>query len=218
MASWRLAKSLEVLLAQVNQMYPHRDKSNDGTIGDTSHAARKSDHNPNGAGVVCAMDITHDPASGCDSYALAEQFRKVKDPRVQYVISNRKIANADVQNWKWRPYTGVNPHDHHVHVSVRQSAKFYDDKSAWDLGVANEPLPGSVHHDHPVLRRGSRGSDVSRVQYLVGITTDGVFGAGTKDAVEAFQEAHSLVADGVVGPQTWKVFDSMSSPWQREAA
>jgi peptidoglycan hydrolase-like protein with peptidoglycan-binding domain len=35
-------------------------------------------------------------------------------------------------------------------------------------------------------------------------TIDGVFGLGTKSAVRAFQKANDLVADGIVGQQTWK--------------
>ena len=72
--SYRIAKSLGLLAATVNAAAPNRSKASDGWIGDASHAARKSDHNPNRTpgdgipdGVVCALDITHDPANGCDA-------------------------------------------------------------------------------------------------------------------------------------------------------
>jgi peptidoglycan hydrolase-like protein with peptidoglycan-binding domain len=35
---------------------------------------------------------------------------------------------------------------------------------------------------------------------------DGVPGSKTRNAVMAFQRAHGLGADGVIGPATWKVF------------
>lgn len=212
--TWRPAKSLDVLLHQVDQMYPHRDKSSDGTIGDTRHQATRSDHNPNAAGVVCARDITHDPASGCDSYKLAEHLRLVKDPRVQYIISNRKIANMDIGNGAWRPYHGTNPHDHHVHVSVRQDPKLYDKEDIWNLGRANPPSGAIVIQRHPTLRLKSVGEDVKRVQYLVGMPTTGTFDEQTDTRVRAFQNAHALLPDGIVGPQTWKVLGTMSDPWK----
>ncbi len=32
---------------QVNRAFPNRDRRSDGWVGDSSHSARKSDHNPN---------------------------------------------------------------------------------------------------------------------------------------------------------------------------
>ena len=60
-----------------------------------------------------------------------------------------------------------------------------------------------------VLRRGSRNSAVLFLQklllsYLYPITSlDGIFGAETERAVRAFQTENNLVADGIVGRDTW---------------
>jgi len=43
---WRVAGSLEKLLAQLNEAFPKRSKVSDGSIGDVNHSARASDHNP----------------------------------------------------------------------------------------------------------------------------------------------------------------------------
>ena len=43
------------------------------------------------------------------------------------------------------------------------------------------------------------------VQRVVVVKADGKCGAGTRDAIIAFQKAHGLKADGVVGLATWKV-------------
>ena len=61
MPSFRLAKSLETLRQQIDQLAPNRDKDNDGWIGDTSHQTRKSEHNPDSNGVVRALDISTTP-------------------------------------------------------------------------------------------------------------------------------------------------------------
>lgn len=89
---WRVAKALLQLRAQVDAKFPGRSTASDGTIGDANHASRASDHNPwvtdkHGGHVVTAMDITHDPAHGFDSYAFAEQLRQRRDPRIKSVIS-----------------------------------------------------------------------------------------------------------------------------------
>lgn len=129
----RIAASLATLRDQINAAYPQRSKVSDGWIGDPAHASRKSDHNPNGAGVVQALDITHDPAKGPDTWKLAETLRQNKDPRIKYVISNGRIFSSQSSPWTWRPYTGANKHAHHIHVSVNDSPALYDSKYLWKL-------------------------------------------------------------------------------------
>lgn len=128
--SWRVAHSLKTLREQVNSQYPNRGKGSDGTIGDTAHSKRKSDHNPDSAGRVNAMDLTHDPKGGFDSYAFAEHLRQTKDPRLKYVISNRRIFHAG--EWVWKPYKGSNAHSGHVHISVAGGIKG-DDSAQWKM-------------------------------------------------------------------------------------
>lgn len=53
------------------------------------------------------------------------------------------------------------------------------------------------------LKRGSKGDDVKTLQELLNIAVDGDFGAKTEAAVIAFQKAHGLYADGIVGAKTW---------------
>jgi hypothetical protein len=125
----RIAKSLDTLRAQVNAAYPNRSKSSDGWIGDAAHRARKSDHNPNQAGVVQALDITHDPAHGLDAGKLADALLASHDERIKYIISNRRIGYSS--DWKWRPYSGTNAHTQHCHVSVKDAPILHDDPRRW---------------------------------------------------------------------------------------
>ena len=60
--------------------------------------------------------------------------------------------------------------------------------------------------DWPVQQVGSSGEDVRTVQYLLShhghaVTVDAIFGPMTEGALQAFQAAHGLVADGIVGVQ-----------------
>lgn len=138
---WRVAQSLLTIRNQVNLKAPTRSKASDGTIGDSRHCQRQSDHNPwvrDGAiGVVTAIDITHDAGRGCDANAIAESLRANRDARIKYVIFNRKIFNSsaigNTAPWEWRPYTGENPHTAHVHISVRPDKPSYDSTSAWPI-------------------------------------------------------------------------------------
>lgn len=70
----------------------------------------------------------------------------------------------------------------------------------------------------PMLEVGSSGANVKTLQTLLNQlgfncgAVDGLFGTGTKNAVIAFQKAHGLTQDGIVGPQTWAALESASQP------
>jgi peptidoglycan hydrolase-like protein with peptidoglycan-binding domain len=59
-----------------------------------------------------------------------------------------------------------------------------------------------------VLKRGSHGPHVTKVQHWLGLHADGIFGPATKRAVKRFQRHHGLTADGIVGPATWQALRS----------
>lgn len=206
---WRVAKSLETLRSQINRASPNRSKISDGTIGDAAHASRSSDHNAwikdGNMWVVSALDVTHDPAHGVDGRAIAQSILDARDSRVKYIISNGQIASGrnGPRPWVWRPYSGKNPHRHHVHISVLPEKKEYDSEDAWDHGVGENTAPPTPERN-PVLRRGARGEDVRRLQTLLKISVDGDFGPKTELAVRLFQSKMRLVSDGVVGPATWE--------------
>jgi hypothetical protein len=150
--NWRVAKSLLTLRDQINRAAPNRSKASDGLIGDTAHSKTKSDHNPDKDGVVKAMDITHDPSSGVDGTILTESLVASRDKRIQYIIWNRKIISSTVQPWVWRGYSGSNPHNHHVHISVKADPKLYDDTSLWGFQLAafNRPVQAPTPRPAPV--------------------------------------------------------------------
>ena len=60
-----------------------------------------------------------------------------------------------------------------------------------------------------LLKNGSKGDDVKKLQKKLGLASDGSFGPGTEAKVKEWQAANGLTADGIVGDGTWsKMFGS----------
>ena len=58
-----------------------------------------------------------------------------------------------------------------------------------------------------LLKIGSKGDDVKKLQEKLGLSADGVFGKNTEEAIKAFQLKNELSPDGLVGEGTWnKIF------------
>ncbi len=98
----------------------------------------------------------------------------------------------------------------YIYVSVKKLA---------ELSSESEPFPdGSGSPDGSgtgTIQMGAQGAQVAAVQYYLSylaqtfypaipnVVPDGIFGAQTRNAVIAFQNAFNLTADGIVGPATW---------------
>ena len=66
----------------------------------------------------------------------------------------------------------------------------------------------------PTMRLGSSGDEVTELQNILdsagySVVVDSQFGRSTEDAVKRFQSEHGLPADGIVGPNTWQVLESL---------
>jgi putative chitinase len=55
-----------------------------------------------------------------------------------------------------------------------------------------------------ILKVGSNGDDVKKLQTKLGLSSDGIFGNGTEESVKSFQTKNGLTPDGIVGEGTWK--------------
>lgn len=73
----------------------------------------------------------------------------------------------------------------------------------------------SVHNSHlqsweeafgasGIIKRGNIGYKVANIQIVLGINQDAIFGKETENAIIAFQKAHKLKVDGLVGELTKK--------------
>ena len=54
-----------------------------------------------------------------------------------------------------------------------------------------------------LLKVGSKGDDVKKLQIKLGLNGDGTFGPMTESAVKKYQSGNGLTSDGIVGPSTW---------------
>jgi len=227
MSNWRVAKSLLALRAQVDRAAPHRNKSYDGSIGDAAHQAQgsASDHNPwvhdsSGQPVVTAIDITNDPANGCDVAKIAAAIIASRDHRVKYMIFNGRIVSDYAINgvpaWTWRKRS-VLDHTHHLHISVDTSQSSFDAVGAWSISGAAQRPPASPLPSLPTQPRRTPPAQVVELQRAVRVAADGMWGPGTDRAVrvlryaargsypwgvKAAQRAVGVTADGIVGPHT----------------
>lgn len=137
----RLSKSAIQLREQIDDSFADRDRTSDGWIGDTRHSARKSDHNPDEQGWVRAIDIDRDLAGKRGKPDLmpdlVDQIRalaKSGDKRIAYVIFDGRIASSRM-GFRWRKYSGSNPHRAHCHVS-------FTSKGDTDGSFFNIPMLG----------------------------------------------------------------------------
>ncbi|MBE5744942.1 MAG: spore cortex-lytic enzyme [Clostridiales bacterium] len=85
------------------------------------------------------------------------------------------------------------------------------------LCAADVAVERAEAEEAAIVKQGSKGGEVREVQrrlkswgYYKG-SVDGVFGAGTKAAVIAFQKKNGLKADGIVGKATYKALGMTSS-------
>lgn len=167
----RLALGLETLRSQVNAVYPDRRKDSDGTLPSDAHHLQNpsSDHEPDSRGIVHALDLTHDPHNGFDSYNFADQLLKSKDKRIKYVISHSRIGGDEGyakrnkrKEWTWYRYYGSNPHDSHVHVSINRATE--DDVSPWKWRVLKPNVIDVAKSDDFEIAGNGKGSWYSQFQ------------------------------------------------------
>ena len=145
--------------------------------------------------------------TGSHNYCLfAEAIGKTKDATIKYLGS--KDGALESACWFWNTnglnkysdsgdikgatkringgHNGLSDREHHYHRAMSILDGTYKPQKA------------------PVLLKvGSRGPEVTKVQEALGLDADGIFGLMTKAAVEEWQDKNKLNADGIVGPKTY---------------
>jgi putative chitinase len=86
-------------------------------------------------------------------------------------------------------------------IGLEDRRKHYEQALAVLGGAVPAPIANAAAIPG-VLKKGSTGETVKRLQAELGLEDDGVFGPGTESAVKKWQAANGLAADGIVGPKT----------------
>ena len=112
------------VLKQATALFPKRNKLSDGLLPSKAHLKLNptSDHN-----IGLAVDLTHDPKNGIDCAEIFEKFKE--DKRVAYLIFRGKIWSRERRKEGNRKYSGSNPHNKHLHISINPI--YGDDTSPW---------------------------------------------------------------------------------------
>lgn len=150
--SWYLTPPGKQLFAQFDRRWKRRDHASDGSIGDTSHQAVPSDHNPDysAGGVVRAIDVDADLDRNDRGAMLRvvkqlaawqkRRARKGKRAIFSYFIFDGKIWSGTYADkfWEPRPYTGSDPHTSHAHFSFAAPADGWDGR--FDIAIFDSKL------------------------------------------------------------------------------
>jgi hypothetical protein len=112
------------VLRQATALQPKRKKASDGLLPSAAHISQSpnSDHNTG-----YAVDLTHDPKNGIDCFDIFEKLKE--DKRVKYLIFQGKIWSVEKAKQGNRVYTGSNPHNKHLHISIADGCG--NDTSPW---------------------------------------------------------------------------------------
>lgn len=169
-----------------SSVYWRKKRNANGSYPATAATPGNSNH-----GWGLALDIAEEYDNDSAPDPIRPQF-------VNWLIGNahRYGISAELQSepWHWRYVAGDN---------IPQAVRQFEAAG----GSATNVTPGpAIIYAYPgvPLRLGSKGEAVKLIQAEVGAKPDGDFGPATDRRVKAWQQSRGLLADGVVGPVTWR--------------
>lgn len=166
-------------------VYWVKKQNANGSWPATAASPGKSNH-----GFGLALDLAEEYDSDTAPDPIRSQW-------VTWLVNNawRYGISAELQSepWHWRYVAGD---------KIPQAVKDFE---AGVVKPEDQSVPVLVFaYPGTPVRLGSKGDAVKLVQAVVGATVDGDFGAATERRVKDWQSKNGLLADGVVGPVTWK--------------
>jgi hypothetical protein len=131
------------VLRQATALRPKRKKASDGLLPSAAHRIQSpnSDHNTG-----YAVDLTHDPKNDIDCVKLFIELQN--DKRVKYLIFQGRIWS---QTNGVSKYTGSNPHDKHLHISIKEGHG--NNVSEWFPWLGKAKTVGKIVSKVQLLRK-----------------------------------------------------------------
>lgn len=216
---WVVVPNLDECRDQLNQRFPNRDKSSDGSIGDTSHQASSSSHNPDKTGSpeyrdgdakdeVRARDIDADLQDPDVTMEMVVQLWVTLARAgvlwwVRYMIYKGRIWHKR-DGYVTRSYNGTDNHNSHLHLNSDFTQEADEVRNTdWHLReLGSKPTPVSNPMDHLDVDGELGPKTIAKWQKIMGTAVDGFITAGNSDLVRAVQRKlkslvdHRLVVDG----------------------
>lgn len=131
---------------------------------------------------------------GQSTFDAVQHFQASKGLTVDGIVGPNTIAalNATIAA---QSVIDINSYKYLQHeLNVQLSAR-----------IAEDNVPGAITLSKcPLVKIGAQGNITKWIQNKLGIIADGIFGPQTKVAIQNFQAAHGLLADGIIGINTWK--------------
>jgi len=120
--------------------------------------------------------------------------------------ANRQIYNRARVAEGWRPYTGLNPHNRHMHVSIRAASR--DDLSPWpwSASAANRPFTSK----QPILGGTPR---LIRARLYVKEAKVLTYGPYNHDSRTSDMLSRSMVFSGPAHARQWLLFSEKRTCW-----
>ncbi len=118
--------------------------------------------------------------------------------RLQKALNSLRITDS----------SGIPLYEDNIIGSVTVSAikKFQEIVGIQQTGIIGNTTWGAINQvlGKPVIRKNHAAGIVMKyLQYRVGAENDGIYGGATETAIQQFQRANGLYADGIVGNLTW---------------
>lgn len=181
----------------------------DGTIytgrEELQCGAHTEDYNTSGMGICCEGNYMAETMPAAQKAALIELIKDIRNRYGNLPIKGHRDLNATSCPGNNFPMTEI------IAAVEGQAGAKLEQTSVKPEQEANKTNQEVCEVKVRVLGMGDDGKAVRALQRLLiaegyncgGFGADGVFGAGTENSVRAYQGAHGLAVDGVVGVKTW---------------